>query len=887
MKYFPSKRPRFIPANAGAAPCCLQAHLGLFGGRCRSATAALVLLCASVASAVPVISTTTRAGTCTAAACTGSGADPGVTGRAPLPVVIDAGSGTTGGTVFDKAVCTEPGAVAIRIRESQISTVTYEDGAKTLIEADAFSLLSWEKLDLQNWDITQGWTASMDDALALWDNGTGVHGKPIAIKLNDDVIPEGTLGALTNEQWAWGCNAGDGGCGGGNVVYVQSAAVTPTIHAIYGDGTHIIIASGTGVTPGCFEVSNKDSDDQLTMTDAVCVGDPTDILIGEAVNAFTDLRYDWSVSCTGGVCVEDITNGDQRPGLSTTEIDETIGRGPIWAYVFAGDPDDAGPLTGFGVATITLTVTDDCNGGTDTQTITVTETAWTGGANDNYVDFTLGNDTTGDGTQALPWKTVEKALDVAQAETSDRRVFLKRGETFTVATSPATWTAETLDTLITSYGSGAQPIISAGASLNAWDVAGTSANIRMYGLTFDRPAGTRTFEANGNTSAYVNLLFTYSSTGNHNAIVERGVGGPACDDNVLWNCQWASTGANVDYALYDSGAATSNERMAVVGCKFDHDGNVSTHRSFAEKHNFTAYCDYVRDDIIDATNGIHRIYGGTGDTPYVYAYANYYHGVGNNEISLDIQEDGTGDIENVLIDSCYFKGVDSATAGNAIRFDAAAATDARIQNCVALGVLRFAEAFTSTAVEAARFFNNSAYTTRTGAKEFIGNSGTNSWRRLKVVNNAVHATSNNTSTLFVDGSGTFATLESTQITNNVWSMGTTNEMALIESVTYDAPADWTAATGKAAQVDLETSPIFALPASNDFRPCTASGLPDASCSGASPCIDAGYDLPTVYYDYLRAVRNSDDVGAWDDDSEGGMMNSGLVKGSFMLMGVGR
>jgi hypothetical protein len=57
-------------------------------------------------------------------------------------------------------------------------------------------------------------------------------------------------------------------------------------------------------------------------------------------------------------------------------------------------------------------------------------------------------------------------------------------------------------------------------------------------------------------------------------------------------------------------------------------------------------------------------------------------------------------------------------------------------------------------------------------------------------------------------------------------------------------AQWIAATGNddAAPDSIESNPLLANIAGDDFRLCTASGVPHASCSGASPAIALGVDI---------------------------------------------
>jgi hypothetical protein len=184
-----------------------------------------------------------------------------------------------------------------------------------------------------------------------------------------------------------------------------------------------------------------------------------------------------------------------------------------------------------------------------------------------------------------------------------------------------------------------------------------------------------------------------------------------------------------------------------------------------------------------------------------------------------------------------------------------------------------------------RLFNNTFYTAQTqGAGiPFIKASGTASFRHYKAINNAIYTTQTDVDNDAFRGSGNFDYLGGVQILRNVWFQGgSTGDFGNIIGVNYANDAAWAAAALKGAQDNDEANPLFANAATKDFRLCTASGVPDASCTGASPCIDVGYDLPTVYYDFVGTVRNSDDIGAWDDDSAvaGGGAASGVLLGIY-------
>lgn len=837
---------------------------------------------ASSASATITLSTTTRSGT----SATGTGT--AISGRAPLGVVIDAGSGTT--TTHSTGSAEQ---IGIRFGEKKITTCSYTHATLTLTCTDAFTTFSWELNNAETDGDEAEWTASGADAGAYYhDGGTEVHGKPVGVRVNGLDVTEGTCGSLANGQWCWG----DADTIGSNRVYVQDALGDPDgqstgfVKVIYGDGEYIELqhADFNSGNPVYVYVNDKTSDDAITLMAAPtgASADETNVTVFQAVNPWTDLRYNYSVSCpngTGGACIEDITNGDQRPGLTTTAIDETVGRGPIWAFVFK---------EGFGAdAVITITANDDANGDTeDSQTIDVDETNWSA-CRDIYVDSSGTDITTclsaaADNTKCTagsPCQTFECGLEQARRESVCSRVLLSRGDTFTIVTSPTSWSSETLDVLVTGTGSGADPLVVGGAGITIFTTGGSNANIRFAGIDFQKTTGTQTMMTlNSDTSVIVGCDFDNDGTG---STLNRGIGTTTCDDAIVWDVDVDHSSTSSNYCIYDS-SESGMARRAVVGLRCVNIGDEPNFRHYLSK-SFFAYNYGSHSPLGDQAN--FRIAAGPHDADYNYVYANYFTGGQDCNWMIELFSDDVTTHDSILIDSNFLSQSGSnidQVAG--IEFEATGG-GVKVVNNVFLGLDTGVQAVVGSAAQvppAGLVANNSFYTTFAGGNQFVRSVTTASWGNIKVINNAIHMTATSASNRIITNEGNFDQLESTQILNNVASF-TTGQVATTEGTSYNAPADWSAASMKAAQSNNETAPLFALPASMDFRLCTSSGVPDASCSGASPCIDAGYDLPTVYYDYSGAVRNSDDVGAWDDDSSGMSMGPTDGASDLLLMGVAR
>lgn len=781
-----------------------------------------------------------------------------ITGRAPLPVVIDAGS--SGNTTTTHMYTATDGGVGIRFDETKWTGVTYTSGGgatRTLSKTNLASLFSWEKISLGNLPlVTSGtWTTSdvtLGDAGALWHNGTGLKGKPIAVKLAGAVVPEGTVGSLTDEQWGWGTINGENA--GTNTLYVQSILTTPSVEVIYGDGTHLRLSSTAGsVAIGWFEVEDKTDKDTFKLVTDIAPGlTPTDVVVYQNVNPGLDLEYIWSA--TSGT-VEDITNGDTRPCAATSVIDATKGYGPLWSFVFK---------LGFGTSTVDLVVNDLANDETASYAITVNETAWTS-STDYYIDFTLGDDTTGDGSIGTPWKTWTKLMNSLRTVSGHRRGFLKRGEVFTETVTHTQWNNETDDTLITTYGTGANPEVVCGTSITLINISentGTaSANLRVWQTDFEKTAGAQVMLLfNGAKNLLLDCNLTYGGSIGANGGVSRGSAGTSTDDSVIWNCRYETTNASANYWLYESGASGSGLRTAVVGTRFfgvGGSGTSSIIRSFfAQK--LLVYNQFERSH--STANPCVRMYGGPATNKLSYvAYNNFVCG-GGTVNAVSIADDGTGNNGDILLDGNYSDTTAATGITAEYQIEDASGPSILIKNAVAVGQEKFVNL--NQGLKSLRLFHNSFYTGNSGNNFFMESTTSFAVYNLKIVNNAARANSSTGSSFIVRNASTnVAAIARTHMVENIFDWGTVSSAWSIAGTAGGlTSAGWPTQTNKAGQLNYTTTQ------GKDNDPAFTDGPNgDLSVGASSICVGAAYFLPTVSRDCRGYTRGAStrDVGAWE------------------------
>lgn len=875
--------------------------------RCRIIIAALLaMLCCGTASATITLSTTTRAGT----SATGAGTD--IDCRGPCPVVIDAGSGTT-----STHSTGDVEQVGIRFAEKKITNCDYTHNGGTLPtitcnnspNLNSFTTLSWE-LNTASTSGGTDWTAysGTGDANEYYhDGGTEVHGKPIGVRISGSDASEGTCCALTAGQWGW-CNAltCDGGAApNANRVTVQlsdntdpDANPTATVQVLYGDGEYIEVSHSTwnSGNPVYVYVNDKTDDDTIVLAEAPtgASGDITDdtVTVFQGVNPWTDLRYNYSVSCPngGGNCIEDITNGDQRPGLTTTAIDETVGRGPIWAFVFK---------EGFGSnATITVTAYDDANGDTtDSQTIDVDETAdaWT----TRYLSAT-GSDGAAGTSTGTAWQNWHTGVNWLRTATPPAELVLIAGETIPYGTIPTTWATVTGDRRIRTTVAGTKAVITWNINAELIPNSGHGGDLRIYDLELNKTGGTSVnspYLYRINSARGLVMRVDADCAAASHGVLAWGTGNLQTEDSVIWDSIAASTktaATNSEICVYADYTSTS-KRRAMVGTVATTNTTFSVVRLYAT-HILTAYNDISYGGT--GSDPCLRLNGDTGSvavTEYWYSYANRLRFLSSATSAGQmwvLKDNATGEVfDNILQDSDFMANETASTSHNAIALYNC--RNLLSKNCIFAG---FNSGYTSgEGITKARVFNNSFYSGKAVTTQYHKDAGSGSggWGNLKIINNAQNVKLSAAGSKFIENNNTLSSGGMCHFLENVVDWGTVSSMYDVTTLGTGGftGAGWPAESGKAAQLNYtgnqgkDNDPLFALPASNDFRLCTGSGVPDASCSGASPCIDAGYDLPTVYYDYSGAVRNSDDIGAWDDDSSGAAMSGG--EGSLFLLGIGR
>ena len=774
-----------------------------------------------------------------------------ISGRCPFPLVLDAGSTTTSTHTY----IASDGGVGIRLDENLWTGVTYTSGSgatRTISKTNLASAFSWNKVSLGTLPAgTSGnWTASVADSGALWHNGTGMLGPPIAVKLNGTVIPVGTQGALSNEQWSYGDSDGIGD----NSLYIQSALTTPTVEVVYGDGTHVRLSSVAGsVSIGWFEVEDKIDKNTIKLVADIAPGlTPTDVVVYQNVDPWFDLEYIWEATAN---TVEPITNMDLRPSAPGGGlIDTHVGYGPTWAFAF---------VDGCGSSTIDLTVNDLVNGETTTKSLTFTETAWTGST--DYYIAAAGNDTTGDGSIGNPWQTWEKLLNSLQLVSGARRGFLNRGDTFTLAATPNKWSNETDDTLIQPYGTGAAPYVVCGNTLTIWDIGentgAKSANIRVRDLDIEKTSGGQVMLFwNGNNNLLLNCDITYGGSINANGGISRGSGGAGVDDSVVWDCRYETTNASANYWFYDSGASGSGIRMAYVGNKMFGIGGGATSsniRTFCQRR-MLAY-NYIQRSNTTG-NPMIRLYGSAVTAKKNYVAYNYLLGTGGTS-GITIADDGTGNNGDVLLEGNYIDTSGSTVTGECVQMEDGGGARLLARNNVARGRGKFLNMTQSA--QTIRLYHNSFYSALSGTVQFVSRPTGAGCTNLKIVNNAMAAPSSGGSSIIFQNTGLLATIACTHLIENIVDWSSLSSAWSIQSSTGGLTASgWPTQTNKSGQLNYTTTQ------GKDNDPgYVSAGTGDLFLLGSSICVGTAYPLASVVRDHrgyvVVAGGPREDIGAFE------------------------
>ena len=259
-----------------------------------------------------------------------------------------------------------------------------------------------------------------------------------------------------------------------------------------------------------------------------------------------DLVYKWD--CVGA---STYTNTDPDPtGLRSSTIDPTR---------WYGVPKVCHHYETAGTYSIVLTVNDYANSESASKTITVTATDFTS-ATQFYISNS-GNDTTGDGTITLPWRTWAKGLNqtnglfAAAGGANGRILNVERGFTDTMTADFDLTANRTGPYLIRPYGSGATPIIGT-ATFNGLDSVGfTNADLRIVDIDFTKTGGSNTGIINGvhhDDSIFLRCGFT---TAGADAYAIRGTGSESCARCSFVDCTWTNDGTAA-FAVFWEGATT-------------------------------------------------------------------------------------------------------------------------------------------------------------------------------------------------------------------------------------------------------------------------------------------------------------------------------------------
>lgn len=159
-----------------------------------------------------------------------------------------------------------------------------------------------------------------------------------------------------------------------------------------------------------------------------------------------------------------------------------------------------------------------------------------------YWDYTLGDDTTGDGSYALPYKTADKCSSTGGNGTT---CLLKNG-THTLTGTFSQVISED-DIIIGSESGDASLAIIDGNDANyaAWQITGNS--LTVQDITFKKQSyanSNNLIKANGNTLIIRNCVFeemTSVATGEHMLNPNSGVADITVTGNVFWNCRSTSS----------------------------------------------------------------------------------------------------------------------------------------------------------------------------------------------------------------------------------------------------------------------------------------------------------------------------------------------------------
>ncbi len=166
---------------------------------------------------------------------------------------------------------------------------------------------------------------------------------------------------------------------------------------------------------------------------------------------------------------------DDSATWSTSGLSRNTAIGYVAAHVFENP----------GTYEVSLEVNDPANEESYSyvQTITVSDPETVYASSTIYISDSQGNDTTGDGSFANPWRTWSKGLQELFSTNGPRRLLLKRGDSFSFSTG-STVNNRTGPYTITSYGTGAAPIITSSGSDEVLSFGASTSDLRVFDIEF-------------------------------------------------------------------------------------------------------------------------------------------------------------------------------------------------------------------------------------------------------------------------------------------------------------------------------------------------------------------------------------------------------------------
>jgi hypothetical protein len=221
-----------------------------------------------------------------------------------------------------------------------------------------------------------------------------------------------------------------------------------------------------------------------------------------------------------------------------------------------------------------------------TQIITVTDPDVVY-AGQTYYIADSGNDATGNGSLANPWKTPSRGFSVLWNDSVPRRILFKRGDVFATSPLQAPMGGRVGPFHVGAYGTGSKPIIrlttTSGSgdysilNLSYWHQSTGLAvidGLRIVDVDFDRVDDRGQGIIIGKNTLLLNSLVTNCGTG-------LTCSDPICKNNVVAKCEFLSQGVYAIYYSVGYGNIGSPDHFALLDTKVNPPTNNSLVRTYA------------------------------------------------------------------------------------------------------------------------------------------------------------------------------------------------------------------------------------------------------------------------------------------------------------------